>query len=261
MVTTGNNGRARTVSSESKKRVESSDAWVVVDQDAYGLLGLQQGQLDRDEAADMFVQEAFEAQVDLAAGDDAATSQLQQAFNSVGSQVARNNYNVALAMRPGDSSQTKSSMKNGIAAVLHGKNAPYGRLLATLLKLLGTVELQLPQIIVCGTESHGKSSTLERIAMHEIFPRDRRFCTRMPVRLKLRFSMHEHRAVFVRLVKTETGEVVSSLPKEELEAAWNSGSAWDRQRTQGCRRGHTLTDTKDAGNGARSGSCSGIRPQ
>lgn len=44
----------------------------------------------------------------------------------------------------------------------------------------------VPRIVAIGMESSGKSSTLERLAMLEFFPSDRRLCTRMPIELRLR---------------------------------------------------------------------------
>ena len=46
--------------------------------------------------------------------------------------------------------------------------------------------LKLPRAIVFGDEKAGKSSTIERIAQNDIFPRDVEICTRMPTVLKLR---------------------------------------------------------------------------
>ena len=55
--------------------------------------------------------------------------------------------------------------------------------------------LKLPRAIVFGDEKAGKSSTIERIAQNDIFPRDVDICTRMPTVLKLRnnkdFKTHE----------------------------------------------------------------------
>ncbi len=55
------------------------------------------------------------------------------------------------------------------------------------------IHLEFPQIIVCGDEQSGKSTLLERIAMLQFFPRDKRtdrgegaICTRMPIRLQLK---------------------------------------------------------------------------
>jgi hypothetical protein len=49
------------------------------------------------------------------------------------------------------------------------------------------VHYSVPRIIAIGEESSGKSSTLERLAMLEFFPSDRRLCTRMPIELRLRY--------------------------------------------------------------------------
>ena len=48
--------------------------------------------------------------------------------------------------------------------------------------------LKLPRAIVFGDEKAGKSSTIERIAQNDIFPRDMDICTRMPTVLKLRHN-------------------------------------------------------------------------
>jgi hypothetical protein len=47
-------------------------------------------------------------------------------------------------------------------------------------------DLGLPRIIVIGDEKAGKSSTLERIACVDIFPTEKKFCTRQPIHLKMR---------------------------------------------------------------------------
>jgi hypothetical protein len=54
------------------------------------------------------------------------------------------------------------------------------------LKLMETLKLRAPQIVVLGNESHGKSTLLERIIGLPIFPRDRNICTRCPIRVKIR---------------------------------------------------------------------------
>ena len=43
-----------------------------------------------------------------------------------------------------------------------------------------------PQIIAIGTESSGKSTVLERLAMMSIFPRSENMCTRLPIHVHLR---------------------------------------------------------------------------
>eukprot|EP00891_Asterochloris_glomerata_P000588 jgi/Astpho2/588/fgenesh1_pg.00013_%23_22_t len=48
-----------------------------------------------------------------------------------------------------------------------------------------TADFKLPQVVVVGSESSGKSSLLENITKCEIFPRDRSQCTRAPIRFKL----------------------------------------------------------------------------
>ena len=69
------------------------------------------------------------------------------------------------------------------------------------------VHYSVPRIIAIGEESSGKSSTLERLAMLEFFPSDRRLCTRMPIELRLRYNAPS------RLPEEflETGYVMMSL--------------------------------------------------
>jgi histone H2A len=47
---------------------------------------------------------------------------------------------------------------------------------------------QPPQLVVIGDENSGKSSVLERLVMMPIFPRNKRFCTRVPIHVQLRNS-------------------------------------------------------------------------
>jgi len=47
---------------------------------------------------------------------------------------------------------------------------------------------QPPQLVVIGQESSGKSSLLERLVMMPIFPRNKMFCTKVPIHVRLRYS-------------------------------------------------------------------------
>ena len=64
------------------------------------------------------------------------------------------------------------------------KRSKYGEISAQVAQLdvLAEVQLQLPKIVVIGSESSGKSSTLERIAMQPFFPRSGSMCTRCGAR-------------------------------------------------------------------------------
>mmetsp|Transcript_13370 Transcript_13370/g.49673 ORF Transcript_13370/g.49673 Transcript_13370/m.49673 type:complete len:188 (-) Transcript_13370:288-851(-) len=65
-------------------------------------------------------------------------------------------------------------------------------------------------------ESEGKSSLLERIASREIFPRSRSFCTRMAVKLMMRFSRHEN-VIELRCVDRKTRAVLMNNDGQPLE--------------------------------------------
>lgn len=69
--------------------------------------------------------------------------------------------------------------------------------------------LKLPLIIVIGDENSGKSSTLERIAMCEVLPRDGGICTRQPIKMMLRFDPN---------VPAETPQITLTIPGREPQS-------------------------------------------
>lgn len=71
-------------------------------------------------------------------------------------------------------SQLKRSSYGIFKAVMETLNIP-----------LQTNKFKLPQVIVIGSESVGKSSLLEGITKGPVFPRARSQCTKMPIRLRL----------------------------------------------------------------------------
>lgn len=54
------------------------------------------------------------------------------------------------------------------------------------LDLMTKLNLQAPQVVVIGTENHGKSTLLERLIGFPVFPSHKFLCTRCPIRVKLR---------------------------------------------------------------------------
>ncbi|TMW65229.1 hypothetical protein Poli38472_009396 [Pythium oligandrum] len=71
-------------------------------------------------------------------------------------------------------------------ALLHGFVGQFFKQTEGVKTLLQDLALDLPQIVVVGQESSGKSSVLESLAMMPLFPRDESICTRMPIHLKMR---------------------------------------------------------------------------
>jgi hypothetical protein len=55
-----------------------------------------------------------------------------------------------------------------------------------VIRTLVTTKLTAPQIITLAMESHGKSTTVERLVGLPLFPRDTQRCTSCPIRVKLR---------------------------------------------------------------------------
>ncbi|KAL4123568.1 hypothetical protein PRIC2_009421 [Phytophthora ramorum] len=72
------------------------------------------------------------------------------------------------------------------AAVLSGFVGDFYRATEEGTNILADLEFALPQIVVVGQESSGKSSVLEALAMLPLFPRDSVMCTKLPILLKLR---------------------------------------------------------------------------
>lgn len=73
-----------------------------------------------------------------------------------------------------------------VTRIMNGSS--YGRIVKMLKRittLSKAAKLSLPRIVVVGSESSGKSSTIERIAGVTLFPRDVQICTRMPIKLSL----------------------------------------------------------------------------
>ncbi len=65
--------------------------------------------------------------------------------------------------------------------------------------LMTKLDLKPPQIVVLGSENHGKSTLLERLIGFAIFPRAATFCTRCAIRVNLRRSAEISVAkVFIR---------------------------------------------------------------
>ncbi|KAE9298802.1 hypothetical protein PR003_g23140 [Phytophthora rubi] len=78
------------------------------------------------------------------------------------------------------------------AAVLQGCVGDFYRAVDGVTNILDDVDLSLPQIVVVGQESSGKSTVLESVAMLPLFPRDSAMCTRLPILLKLRHTSQIH---------------------------------------------------------------------
>lgn len=96
-----------------------------------------------------------------------------------------------------------------------------------------SLKIEFPTVVVCGQESTGKSSVLERICMFPFFPRDHGITTRMPINLRLRYASSDslkarcqdagkvylgHDTMMVRISFKETDSrvyVVSSTDPED----------------------------------------------
>ena len=87
-------------------------------------------------------------------------------------------------------SRVQSRLFDGSSVVDQLMNSSYGRFQEYLLQSGLQPQLQqnllLPQVIVVGGRSAGKSSLLESITKCPIFPRHEDFCTKMPIILKMK---------------------------------------------------------------------------
>lgn len=81
----------------------------------------------------------------------------------------------------------QSPMLRGRSIFQQLSNSSFGTFRKVLEGLDGVdmKDFNLPEVIVIGAESSGKSSLLEAITKCPVFPRNRSMCTRMPIRLKL----------------------------------------------------------------------------
>lgn len=100
-------------------------------------------------------------------------------------QSHQNSFSQAASM---STSHAPSSASGISHAVLNGDVGEFFRLMKHVKPVLSDLALQLPQVVVVGQESSGKSSVLESLAMLPLFPRDEHICTRMPIHLKLRHA-------------------------------------------------------------------------
>ena len=82
---------------------------------------------------------------------------------------------------------------------------------------------QIPNIVVVGQESSGKSSVLERLMMTPLLPRDENICTRLPIHVRLRRSdkaMPPRLEVYNTLTKTtEKGPYVISAQYGDFDVS------------------------------------------
>lgn len=62
-------------------------------------------------------------------------------------------------------------------------------------------EYKLPEIVVVGSQSTGKTSVIENITKVSIFPRKRTHCTKMPVRINMHYSEND---MIIRISDKET---------------------------------------------------------
>jgi len=98
----------------------------------------------------------------------------------------------------------------------------YGRITKVIRRISTLNNVTLPSIVVVGSESAGKSSTLERVAGFSLFPRDARICTRMPIKLSLINAEESDNLVTltfpgrpdIKVSESETSEAVGRLMSE-----------------------------------------------
>eukprot|EP00435_Cladocopium_sp_Y103_P065614 s107_g27.t1 len=79
-----------------------------------------------------------------------------------------------------------------------------------------------PRIVVIGDESAGKSTILEQLANMPIFPRNRRFCTRLPIHLRLRRDPDASKAQLSVYKTQEDGSEVKEGDTKDIpqESGW-----------------------------------------
>jgi hypothetical protein len=79
----------------------------------------------------------------------------------------------------------KQSFSNSIFGFVDKKMKELGSILSGSVDIT-TEEYKFPEIVIVGDEKNGKSSLLENITKCKIFPKDRGYCTKRPIRFILR---------------------------------------------------------------------------
>jgi hypothetical protein len=102
---------------------------------------------------------------------------------------------------------------------------------------------EAPQVIVVGDQSSGKSTVLERITMLPVFPKDKKMCTRMPVKVKLRRGPQQMPRLITRNLTTGGLEqlnipVVSGM--EDVARAMEAAVAKEQGSKRGICQEHIL---------------------
>ena len=194
----------------NKQQIEAAAARILdPDASAYEVLGVghdaSQAQI---EASQRSLRIAFHPDKKNHVNATQIFQKVEEAFDTLQVEARRSSYD--------RSTQAMGGMRGGIGATL--REGKYGRIADALSRLPGGFQLKLPEIIVVGVESSGKSSLMERLAMRSAFPRAESFCTRMPIRMKMLYRAHENR-ITIRCVHTDTGETAKYRPaggEEEL---------------------------------------------
>jgi len=109
--------------------------------------------------------------------------------------------------RPRKDNIVGASMKDALSKAFQELD-PLRNLLRDVLK-----GLEPPKIVVVGVESSGKSSELEQLASLPVFPRQKRFCTRIPIHLRLRRS-HSSQATLCVYKIDGTKHTLEGQPKK-----------------------------------------------
>ena len=102
---------------------------------------------------------------------------------------------------------------------------------------------EAPQVIVIGGQSSGKSTVLERITMLPVFPKDKKMCTRMPVKVKLRRGLQEMPRLITRNLTTgelEQVDIPVASGMEDVANAMEAAVAKEQGAKKGICQEHIL---------------------
>ncbi|KAF2436351.1 dynamin family protein [Tothia fuscella] len=113
--------------------------------------------------------------------------------------------------------EESSGEESGLSQLLSEENTVLLDLIDKLRSLGINKDVPLPEIIVCGDQSSGKSSVLEAIS-HLSFPKGQGFCTAFPTELALRRSATHNTSVSIQPAPGRTEEakvILSTFPSHE----------------------------------------------
>lgn len=118
--------------------------------------------------------------------------------------------------------QVKSDFFEGINFISKCMGDFFGKLLSAVKKTNYNIEkLNVPKVVVIGSESSGKSSLLENIVKCQLFPKNTTFCTKIPIHLILKGVNEKSKISYQLIYKSKTINTTKDNIYNEIEKIMN----------------------------------------